>query len=260
MNKIYLAFRYLNYFIKSGDAHSLQSPFAYDFYTKIIKATIDNPEFYKIEILRQNLKKDKTQILITDLGAGSGINKENSRSIASICANSQKKSSLAKLIYRIILNQKPSVSIDLGTSLGLTTLYESIAYKEGKIYTFEGCANTSALAKENFKTIGVQNIELVVGNIDSTLPSCLKNIKEVNFAFFDANHRYEPTLRYFNLCLEKANEDSIFIFDDIYWSEEMMAAWAEIKKHPSVTMTMDLFYLGIVFFRKKQPVQHFTLR
>jgi hypothetical protein len=40
----------------------------------------------------------------------------------------------------------------------------------------------------------------------------------------------------------------------------MERAWAAIKAHPSVTVTIDLFYVGLVFFRKKQPRQDFWLR
>ena len=33
-----------------------------------------------------------------------------------------------------------------------------------------------------------------------------------------------------------------------------------IKKHPKVTVTVDLFYFGIVFFRKEQAKEHFKIR
>ena len=260
MDKISLLVRYVNYFLKAKDEHSLHSPFAFDFYTKIINNKTYHPDWDKIELLRKDLKKNKTQLEITDFGAGSGVSKTNTRTIASICCYSEKKPSLAQLIYRIIKDQQSYTIIDLGTSLGLTTLYESKANLLSEIFTFEGCPNTALVAKDNFNKLSATNIQVIIGNIDSTLPSLLTKLNKIDFVFFDANHRYEPTIRYFLLCLEKSTEDSIFVFDDIYWSTEMNKAWDEIKKHPSVTMTIDLFYLGIVFFRKKQPVQHFTLK
>ncbi|PJC61367.1 MAG: SAM-dependent methyltransferase, partial [Flavobacteriales bacterium CG_4_9_14_0_2_um_filter_32_27] len=78
--------------------------------------------------------------------------------------------------------------------------------------------------------------------------------------FFDGNHTKNATLTYFNWCLEKANEQSVFVFDDIYWSEEMKCAWKEIKAHPKVTTTIDLFFLGIIFFNPDLSKEDFVLR
>ncbi len=260
MNTFFLISQYLRYLFNARDRHSLHSPFAYTFYTQVIKGKNNASEFEDIESLRKELKQNPNTLQITDFGAGSGINSSTTRTVASICKHSEKKPELAQLIYRILKNQQPNVILDLGTSLGLTTLYEAKAVPTAKVYTFEGCPNTAALAETNFKKLAVATIETVVGNIDNTLPETLKTIPSVDFVFFDANHRYEPTLNYFHLCLQKAHEDSIFIFDDIYWSPEMKKAWTEIKAHSSVGMTMDLFFIGIVFFRKKQPAQHFTLK
>jgi len=260
LNKFFLLFQYLRYFFNARDEHSLHSPFAYTFYTELIKKNTAYPDFEKIESLRKKLKQDPSSISITDLGAGSGVNKATTRTVSSICHHSEKRPSLAQLIYRIVRWQQPKTILDLGTSLGLTTLYEAIAAPNSTVYTFEGCPNTAALAVKHFQQLNVPNIQLVEGNIDVTLPDILQKIPAADFVFFDANHRYAPTINYFNLCLEKVHEDSIFVFDDIYWSAEMKKAWTEIKAHPSVGMSMDLFFIGIVFFRKKQPEQHFILK
>ena len=87
----------------------------------------------------------------------------------------------------------------------------------------------------------------------------LKEHNQLDFVFFDGNHKKKPTLSYFKQCLEVAHEDSIFIFDDIYWSTEMTEAWQEIKKHPKVTLSIDCFEMGIVFFKKEQAKEHFTV-
>jgi predicted O-methyltransferase YrrM len=260
LNKLFLVLQYLRYLLNARDEHSLHSPFAYIFYTEIIRGKTISPDFVAIENLRKELKRNHTSIQVTDLGAGSGVDNSSIKTISSICRNSEKKPVLAQLIYRIIQTYQPKTIFDLGTSLGITTLYEAKASPSSNVYTFEGCPNTAAFAKENFRKLSVENIETVTGNIDTTLPETIQKITSLDFVFFDANHRYEPTLRYFQLCLQKAHENSIFVFDDIYWSPEMRKAWNEIKKHPSVGMSMDLFSIGIVFFRKKQPVQHFTLK
>jgi len=148
----------------------------------------------------------------------------------------------------------------MGTSLGISTLYQATAVRSAKVITLEGCPQISAIARENFRWLGTNNVELMTGDFAGTLPKALDKIKCLDYAFFDGNHRKVPTLEYFEKALEYAHEDSIFVFDDIYWSDEMREAWEEIKANPKVTLTIDLFYVGIVFFRKENSEkEHFTL-
>jgi predicted O-methyltransferase YrrM len=254
----------LKYFLKfllvSKDKHSLHSPFVFDLYTKIIKDSKTHKIFAEIENLRKKLLKNKTVIEITDFGAGSKIYKNNFREIRQIAKSAEKAPRFGRLIFRLIQHFKPAIIFDLGTSLGVTTLYESKAHEEGKVFTFEGCPETAKIAEENFRVLNCKNIEMVVGNLDETLSNKLSEITQLDFAFFDANHRYEPTVRYFEMCKEKATEETVFMFDDIHWSDEMHEAWQYISKHPDVMISIDLFFMGLVFFRKNQPKQHFILR
>ena len=253
--------RYFQYLLASKNEHAIHSPFVFQLYTQIILAKkFKSPYFTAIEDLRKRLLKNATVIEITDFGAGSKIHKSTSRQIKQIAKSAEKPSKFGKLIFRLIQHLEPTIIFDLGTSLGVTTLYESKAKQDAKIITFEGCPTTAKIAQENFDALEANNIEIVVGNLDETLTEQIAKIERLDFAFFDANHRYEPTVKYFEICLEKAHESSLFIFDDIHWSEEMQEAWQYIKAHPSVMITIDLFFIGLVFFRKNQPKQDFILR
>ena len=251
---------YFQFLFASKNEHSLHSPFVFELYTKIIQSKTQFPVFLSIENLRKKLFKNRSIINITDFGAGSRIYKTNQREIRQIAKSAEKNPKFGKLIFRLIQHFKPSTIFDLGTSLGITTIYESKAYESSKISTFEGCPATAKLARENFEELDCKNIEIIVGNIDETLAQKLAQIKQLDFAFFDANHRYEPTVIYFEMCLKKATEKSVFVFDDIHWSAEMHEAWQVIKNHPTVMISIDLFYVGLVFFRKNQPKQDFILR
>ena len=251
---------YLQFLFHSKNEHSLHSPFVFELYTKIIQSKTEFPIFELIENIRKKLLKNRSIINISDFGAGSRIYKTNQREICQIAKSAEKNPKFGKLLFRLIQHFKPSTIFDLGTSLGITTIYESKAYDNSKVFTFEGCPATATIAKQNFEELNCQNIEIIVGNIDETLPEELSKIKQLDFVFFDANHRYEPTIRYFELCLEKATEESIFLFDDIHWSSEMHEAWQVIRNHPKVMISIDLFYVGIIFFRKNQPKQDFVLR
>ena len=199
-------------------------------------------------------------IEVTDLGAGSSQHKGIKRKVRDIAKYSAKSAKYGQLLYRLSSHFHPSQILELGTSLGISTLYLSLGNEYATITTIEGCPEIAALAKKHFSSIHNSPIEVIIGDFRKALPVYLQKNSGLDLVFFDGNHRREPTLEYFRLCLEKANADSLFIFDDIHWSEEMEEAWAEIKNHPDVTVTLDLFFIGLVFFRKGQQKQHFTIR
>ncbi len=251
---------YLKYLFLAKNEHSLHSPFLFEFYLKVLKHSSTENDFSEIETLRKSLLADEREIEIVDLGAGSKLSRSNRRKIKDIAKNSQKPAELAQLFNRIIKYYNYQSVLDLGTSLGVTTAYLSKANPNGKVYSFEGCPNTVRIAEENFRELGIQNVEILIGDLNNTLQAQLDKTEKIDFAFFDANHQYEPTIDYFEKCLTKVHDDTCFIFDDIYWSDGMKKAWGFIKSHPQVTVSIDIFWVGIVFFRKKQPKQHFVLR
>ncbi|MFN3851727.1 MAG: O-methyltransferase [Spirosomataceae bacterium] len=251
---------YINYLIKSKNEHSLHSPFLFDFYTKVVKDKTQYEDYRTVEQLRKKLLQNDSTIEVTDFGAGSRTGASRHRKIKDIAQKASKKPYLAQFIYRTIRYFGYKNIIDLGTSLGLTTAYEALAANNGKVISFEGCPQTTQIARTNLQELGIDNTEILVGNLDEILLKKIQKTERIDFAFFDANHRYKPTIEYFKICLEKAYEDSCFVFDDIYWSDEMKQAWDEIKAHESVTISIDFFWVGMVFFRKKQPKQHFILR
>lgn len=253
---------YFKYLLRSGNEHAIHSPFLFDLYTKVIKDKGEkHPDYPDLKSLRKALLASHEQIEILDLGAGSRVNKSNLRKIKTIAKNAEKPEKFGRLFHRLIRHFKPDSILELGTSLGLTTLYMAKAKPDSKILSFEGCPETANVARRNFDKSGAENIEIILGNIDETLPKTLKRLENgLDYAYFDANHRYEPTVRYFEQCLPYAKNDSLFIFDDLYWSDEMEQAWEYIKAHPQVTLTVDLFWIGLVFFRKEQVKENFVLR
>ncbi len=251
---------FFRHFWKAKDEHSLHSPFLFEFYNDIIKQKSLPFESGDIIALAKDLSRDQRELLINDLGAGSKFSNKKTKKVSGIAKSSVKGFKWSKIIARIIHKYEFATVLELGTSLGLTTAMMGRATPHGKIYTFEGCSNTLSVAKENLSKLSVNNATAILGDLDSTLENTVKQLPRLDLVFFDANHQYAPTLRYFKLCLSKAHENSCFVFDDIYWSEGMTKAWEEIKEHPEVTISLDFFQIGIVFFRKKQPKQNFTLK
>jgi len=215
-SKFALAKKWWHYYrtALNGEGHGIHSPFVFDLYTTAINPK-SKPDYYcykEIEGLRSTLLQSEKVIEVKDYGAGSASLKNNKRKVKDIARTSLKSRSLSQLLFRLILFNKPNTIIDLGTSLGITTSYLAKAEKKSKVYTFEGCKETAAIALENFKKAKIDNIEISIGNLDETLEAKINKLNSIDLAFFDANHRKEPTLRYFNQCLSKAHEQSLFIF------------------------------------------------
>lgn len=258
-----LARKYLFYYFtaSNGKGHGTHSPFIFHFIDKILNDKKHYPDYDKVENLRSRLLNDKTVLMVEDFGAGSSISKTNKRTIASIAKNAAKPKKFGQLLYRMVKEYRPATILELGTSLGITTSYLSLARPDASITTLEGAGEVATEASGNLKELGLENVIIKGGDFDKTLSSVISVLSAVDFAFIDGNHRKLPTENYFYQLLSKSTTDSIFIFDDIHWSYEMEDAWKTIKNHPSVRCTVDLFFIGIVFFRPEfHEKQHCTIR
>jgi predicted O-methyltransferase YrrM len=239
--------------------HGVHSPFMYRLIDKVIYDTKPRKVFSFIENLRKDLLKDERTISITDLGAGSHVNNNKQKQVKQIASNALKPAKIAQLIYRIVNDLHPKNIVELGTCLGVTTGYLAAAAPGARIITVEGCPQTAGVAEENLRKLDARNVELKVGNFDEVLPSILRELDFLDFMFIDGNHRKDATLNYFKECLPYLRENSVMIFDDIYWSKGMEEAWEEIKNHPQVTLTVDLFWIGLVYFKQDQAKEHFKV-
>ena len=167
----------------------------------------------------------------------------------------------AQLLFRLVKNYQPQHIVELGTSFGITTAYLAAGNPGAKLITCEGVPSIATIAGKGFGELGLTNIELVEGDFAATLSPVLARLKNVDLAFIDGNHRKVSTLSYFHQLLQYSTSSTILVFDDIHWSKEMEEAWALIRQEPSVTLTIDLFFTGIVFFDGGIKIpQHFVLR
>lgn len=251
---------YLKHRLTSKSRHGTHSPFVYKLTDEVIYDFNAKSDYKSIEAQRKKLLNDDSLITVTDLGAGSHLNKNRTKKVRQIAKNALKSPRLAQLIYRLAKENQPNHILELGTCLGLTTAYLSKACPDADVVTIEGCPETAKTAYKNFQDLELDNVELRVGNFDNLLPDFINQADKLDFVYVDGNHRKEATLNYFHWCLPKVHEGSLLIFDDIYWSEGMKEAWEEIKNHPDVTVTIDLFWIGLVYFKKGQAKEHFKIK
>lgn len=260
MNQLNQIKHFISYKLKAKNAHGIHPPFLFELYNNVIADTTPFYIFEDIESIRAKLLLSNLEIEINDFGAGSVKNNGKKRSISAIAKNSSKAPKYGQLLFRLVNRFKPPTILELGTSLGISTLYLAAPNSKTKVTTVEGCANISKVAQLNFNKIGLKNIRLVNQPFDVFLPQYLAEHQQLDFVFFDGNHTKEATLAYFNQCINHTHPKTVFVFDDIYWSKGMTEAWQEIKQHPKVTLTVDLFALGIVFFNTDLSKENFVLK
>lgn len=250
---------YLKYLWKSKNEHGIHSPFVYDLVTKCFYDTKLKPDYLVLKKYRQSLLLNKDTIEVNDFGAGSKTFKSNKRLVSKIARTAGISRRRAELLFRITQYFQPENILEIGTSLGLATVALSLGNQKSKITTVEGCSATAGIAKRNFKHFELDNINVVVGDFDSYLQ--IANLQSTyELVYFDGNHQKAATLDYFELLLPTISNRTVWIFDDIHWSEEMQEAWEIIKENPHVRVTIDTFQWGMVFFRVEQKKEHFVVR
>ena len=260
MEKIKIIIRYIKYLLASKNHHAIHSPFVFDLVTNIIYKKTSTNQTTEIESLRTALCENNKLISIKDFGAGSNINKNKERKIKDIAKNSSKNKKFGELLYRIVKYFKPTEIFELGTSFGISTLYLSKANSNSNITTFEGCKESAKIAIENFKKLDCTNIDTIVGEFGETFSKKLVEKSNINMVFIDGNHSEDATIRYFEESIKYSDQKTILIFDDIHWSSGMEKAWDYIKKSQKTRVTVDLFFVGLVFLDQKLSKENFIIR
>ena len=248
---------YINYRFKAKGRHGVHSPFVYSFLNECLSTKIDKNFKNSRKNLFKNLKKNHSLIEITDFGAGSK-KLGNYRVISKIFSTSSSKGKYGDLLYKIANFYKPQSILEFGTSLGIGSIHFSFGYPESKITTIDACKNTSESAIKNFNSLGIKNIY----PIQSTFTDYIRSISDEKFdlIFIDGHHDGKALIEYIQQLIPFSNNDTIFILDDIRWSNSMFQAWNEIIKNDDFHLTIDLFRMGIIMIRQQQEKEHFILK
>lgn len=251
---------YLKFLWHSKNEHGVHSPFVFSLVTKCFYDKKKHPEYSILKNYRKELLANYKTIEVTDFGAGSKVFKSNTRAINQIAENAGISKKRAQLLFRITHYFQPSNILEIGTSLGLATTALSLGNPNAIITTLEGCPNTLAIAKKQFEKFNFKNINPIETEFQSYIKNRQPTTDNRQLIYFDGNHSKQATLAYFELLLPTATNESVWIFDDIHWSPEMVEAWKIIQNHAKISVTIDTFQWGIAFFREEQEKEHFVIR
>jgi len=219
----------------------------------------DNFDFKKIETIRKEMSKDDSKIEVTDLGAGSQKGAGRMCTAGYIVKHTSLKSKYGRMLARFVAWLSPSTIIELGTGAGLSTMYMAAILNKSKIFSIEGSPQIANLAQENIRRLGLKNVEIITGSFDDVLPEILQKIKHDLFVFIDGDHRGDRLAGYYESILPFTNQNSVIVLDDIRWSASMENAWLDMIKRNEVSVSIDLFRMGIIFLKKDIGKSHYKL-
>ena len=246
--------RYFDYLKESTNRHDVHSPFVYDLLEEVFRQPISKAKSNQIELERKFLLKDNSTVFIDDLGA----KKPRETKVKEIAANSLKEPKHAAILGKLVEFYSPKSVLELGTSLGISTAY--LAQRNTRVYTVEGSESLLNQAKVVWKNLGLDQIHSFLGAFDDLLDTVWSEMEQPSMIFIDGNHTYRATLHYFDYFIDRLNTESFIVFDDIHWSMGMEEAWKKIIADNRISLSVDIFEMGIVFLRKGVEKQHFVIR
>jgi predicted O-methyltransferase YrrM len=247
------------YFLKAKTRYGIHSPFVFKLVNEVFRDRKPYPAYKQVEAVKKRYLKSREIIEVSNFGANTNTRKHAQpvRGIARCSSISEKD---GRLLFRLVRFFQPQTMLELGTNLGIGTLYLHYGMPNAAITTIEGSPEICSLASETFRQQGIKNISPVNGQFDDVIRGVVSNIPQIDFLFLDGDHTFEATVRNFEICAEKASENTVFVIHDIHWSKGMERAWQMIKASPKTNVTIDLFTMGIVVFSKVLSKQHYTIR
>lgn len=252
---------YIGYLFQRKGPHRIHSPFVFDFVTKVCHDKMKYGDYELLKKERRHLYSNRNLIETVDFGLKAG-EKEFITYRVRVQELAKSRSLPEKYLffmYRLVRYFQPLQMLEFGTSTGLSGLAMALANKNGKLLSMEGCASVASVAQGNFDRNKVENAEIIIGNFSNVLAPALEGLSGLDLVFFDGNHRPEALLDYVKYCLPFTNNQSIFVFDDIHSSASMKSAWTAVKNLDAVSLSIDLYRMGIVFFRTGIQKQHFVI-
>ncbi len=253
---------FIRYFIfaRHRRGHGIHSPFVFNLVSKVFRNKTDPAIVFNIESIRKELLSSPASVCVNDLGAGPERVKTNIRKVSDIARYSSVPRKYGILLSNLSAEFGKPAILELGTSLGISAMYMASSATDITVHTIEGCSATAAIASANFLKAGIDNIKIYNEPFDKVVPRLKNEMPSPGLVFIDGNHRKEPVVRYCREIARFTGDQTVIVIDDIHMSEEMESAWKEVMKMEKVTLAIDIFRMGLLFFSKGLNGGYYTIR
>lgn len=256
---LFQLFSFVRFYFKAVTRYQVHSPFVFNLTEHTLQDTRLYYAFQEIEALRQKMLASNISLEVEDFGSR-GNGQTHTRRLSDIARRSASSPEQGRMLFKIAQQFEPTTVLEMGSSVGVGTMYLRSACPNARFISLEGSRQIAATAQANFEVLNIPAPEFQIGPFENTLKNALKALGRLDLVFIDGNHRPEPTREYFETCLAYAHENTVFIFDDMHGDQGMETAWAQLKAHPKVSLSVDFFELSLLFispdFKEKQ---HFNI-
>ena len=236
----------LQYLWQGKSHYHIHSPFVFDLVNKVLR---DKRNFYDLELIEQKriaLLDDNTPLDIKEVTLpDSGLKRT---SVAALARKTAIPSKYGQLLFRLANHYRAKQILEIGTGIGISTSYLACSNRKGRMISLEGDPARAAIAKKLLHQLNCSSVEVREGNFEVTLPDAVHDLGNIDLVFMDGNHQLDATLHYFETILPALHENSLVVVDDIYWSADMELTWQQLQQHSKVSLSIDLYRLGLLFF------------
>lgn len=217
---------YLKYLMQRKSKYSIHSPFVYDFMVKVLYDKGSNRD-YDLMLRVSHLVDGKR-----------------------FATRSRRKQ--ARFLYRLVGYLEPETVLSFGKVSALNTSALALGNLQTKVYLEQ---TTEFL--ETLSSMGVVNVNLIHPDADEE-----EQLERYNtgFVLYGLEDFGEDNWNNLEDGMAQADDDTVLVFEGIHHSRRTEAAWEAIKEGEGVTLTMDLYSMGLVFFREGIEKQDFILK
>jgi predicted O-methyltransferase YrrM len=154
-----------------------------------------------------------------------------------------------RFLTRLVRELAPGSCLELGTGAGLSGAYQAAALElngNGRLVTID-FQEPARIAELGFAELGLdRRVELRFGLIEEVLPQLWEEIAPIDYAFLDAEHTEEATIRHFDAVLPHLADGAVVVLDDITATAEMRRAWRAVIGRERVSLALGLRRLGVL--------------
>jgi predicted O-methyltransferase YrrM len=257
MEMVWRIFKYFQhlFYRKHRHGHGIHSPYVFEFVNRVIFNSDHTDVPARIRDKHRELRNNPEPI------------PEGGRKIRTFVRRASVSLKQGALLFRMTRWIEPGMILELGTGLGVSTMYLASGLEEsaagsapGRVLTIEGEISRATFAEDLFKRCGLKAVKVYVGDMDEQMGVLISEVEGRFLAFVDGNHRQEPTISYLRALVRRTEEEALIVMDDIYWSKGMYRAWKEVISWPEVRVSMDLFHMGILLLRTDLPINQYKIK
>ena len=248
----------VTYWLKSKKRHGVHSPFVFNLTNEVFREKVGEIDQKKLKKYANFLSNCTKIIEIEDFGAGSK-KKTNQRKVNEMFRLSSSKKKYGRMLYQLAHKFEPKHILELGTNLAWGSYNLHLGYSQSTLYTVEGCKNTFSFVQQHYPDREKENWQHIHARFDDFIEQ-LDDSLCFDFIFIDGDHKGSSLLRYIEKLKKHSHNDTIWILDDIRWSDDMWEAWEQLTQEDEFHVSIDFFRMGMLVPRKQQEKEHFWIR